>query len=160
MKTSLPILLFFALVASVFAAEDDIKPTASIPHSPNIVCAMTVCPTASLSKRELACPSVCTDDCKIVEDPCCPGIEKAVCNNANSTDSPSGATPSTASSTASTGTSLPSSIASASPSASASVSDSSESSTPEATSPNQAGSNKAVLSTILFMALISVTLLI
>jgi hypothetical protein len=79
-------------IASVFASID-IDQLAGIPSG--VVCAMSVCPsqTASLSKRAPQCPSVCKDSCVIVDDVCCPGVQKAVCNTTAISDGGSSATP-------------------------------------------------------------------
>ncbi|KAI9480269.1 MAG: hypothetical protein EXX96DRAFT_561872 [Benjaminiella poitrasii] len=75
--------ILLVLLASVLATSQTITPNPSVPGAPGIVCAMTVCPTttAALTKRQnLACPSNCPNDCQILDNVCCPGVQKAVCN--------------------------------------------------------------------------------
>jgi hypothetical protein len=101
-KMKFQILTVFVAVLAVTAnaAEETsttqkIKPTAIIPAPPGVVCAMSVCPTTSavLSKRDLACPVICPDNCEVVNDVCCPGHQKAVCkSNVTASASQSGST--------------------------------------------------------------------
>lgn len=82
MKLHLACLLSLFFAAFVSAVD---RPTASLPAvSGGIVCAMSLCPTATLSKRDLACPAHCKDNCRIIDDQCCPGTQKAICNSNSS----------------------------------------------------------------------------
>ncbi|KAI7898487.1 uncharacterized protein BX663DRAFT_259803 [Cokeromyces recurvatus] len=75
MKIGILLLLFIGLVASQSSESNS--------AAPEIVCAMSLCPsaTAGLLKREdPACPSHCADNCRIIDDVCCPGSKKAICN--------------------------------------------------------------------------------
>ncbi|KAI9266254.1 hypothetical protein EDC94DRAFT_646897 [Helicostylum pulchrum] len=93
-----------------------IIPTANIPvPPPGVVCPMSVCPSVSpLARREdIECPTRCAGNCKIIDDVCCPGIKKAVCNSASASASPSAvptspiATPSPVASKSDSGTAPP-----------------------------------------------------
>ncbi|KAI8641443.1 hypothetical protein BD408DRAFT_418045 [Parasitella parasitica] len=80
--------VYFAWLISLFlmtSASAVDRPTASLPAtSGGIICAMSLCPTATLSKREITCPLYCKNNCQIVDDQCCPGVQKAVCNTFSS----------------------------------------------------------------------------
>ncbi|KAI9356616.1 hypothetical protein BD770DRAFT_389719 [Pilaira anomala] len=81
------LLLIVFLSTLIYAEEATITskiiPTVSGGSPPSgVVCAMTICPSASLlMKRELTCPSNCENNCRFIDDICCPGTQKAVCNN-------------------------------------------------------------------------------
>lgn len=164
----------FALVALFAAASNaaettttnNIRPTAIIPiPPPGVICPMSVCPAiSSLSKRkDPACPASCADDCKIIDDICCPGIKKAICSSSSSSipataiTSGSGAVSSAASSTASSTASItvPTSLVAPNPVASTSTSVS-----PAAASTSASGANTytAVLSSCMLVTLISIGL--
>ncbi|KAI8881903.1 hypothetical protein K501DRAFT_334380 [Backusella circina FSU 941] len=127
MKKNSILVLIYLCIAGAFA-NIDLEQLAGIPSG--IVCAMSVCPsqTASLSKRAPPCPSVCKDNCVIVDDVCCPGVQKAVCNTTAISDSGSSATPTKtptnvpSSSVVITSTSVASSSTSVSASSSATIS--------------------------------------
>lgn len=140
------LLLIVAFVALVYAEESTsttkIVPTADIPSPPpGVVCPMSVCPSASLlAKREdIVCPSHCQNNCRIIDDVCCPGIKKAVCNSASSDSSNSTATPTTPP--------TPTSVASSSITSTSS---------PTATPASDASSFAAVLSTCILAVLLTV----
>lgn len=86
LKTYFLLLVVF-LSTLIYAEEATITskiiPTVSGGGPPSgVVCAMTICPSASLlMKRELTCPSNCENNCRFIDDICCPGTQKAVCNN-------------------------------------------------------------------------------
>ncbi|KAG0744682.1 hypothetical protein G6F57_000886 [Rhizopus arrhizus] len=104
------IIAFVAFIAIVSAADEPTR-TSAIETAPGIVCPMTVCPTNTLDKRAPpACPASCPDNCRIIDDLCCPGVQKAICS------------PSSASSSADTSSSIPTSTAISSVTPSASVS--------------------------------------
>ena len=73
---------YVALFLSVLAAAQaaDISVTAHPSYSA-VVCPMTVCPTATaLVARDIECPDYCDGKCKIIDDVCCPGTQKVVCD--------------------------------------------------------------------------------
>ncbi|EPB83371.1 hypothetical protein HMPREF1544_09904 [Mucor circinelloides 1006PhL] len=154
MKLSIATLLSFLLSIVALASAVD-RPTASLPAaSGGIVCAMSLCPTATLSKRDLTCPAHCKDNCKIIDDQCCPGVQKAVCNS--SSDSSSAVESTTA---VATPTAVSSSISSIVSSSSSSAVSSAEP-TPSSAAGNTASSNaikstKMVLSSIALMSMIT-----
>ncbi|KAI8085233.1 hypothetical protein BDF21DRAFT_414731 [Thamnidium elegans] len=91
-------LLLVAILATLAYAQEEptstkkIIPTANIPvPPPGVVCPMSVCPSASpLARRQdIACPTTCADNCRIIDDVCCPGIKKAVCNSSSASASQS-----------------------------------------------------------------------
>ncbi|CAO3640310.1 unnamed protein product [Mucor hiemalis] len=144
-----------ANAADTTTSSEKIKPTAVIPNPPGLVCPMTVCPSvsASLAKRDLACPATCPNDCEVVDDHCCPGNKKAVCK--------AGATVSGSVSVSGSATGIPSAssaVITPAPSSSASASVSpaaaSSSSKPSAATVNTA----SVLSTFMLAALLTVGL--
>ncbi|KAI9365139.1 hypothetical protein BD770DRAFT_377882 [Pilaira anomala] len=87
-------LLLVTLFSTLIYAEESSVTTKIIPTfsgSPptGIVCAMAICPNASLlaKRQDIACPSYCENNCRIIDDVCCPGVQKAVCNSAASASS-------------------------------------------------------------------------
>ncbi|KAI8380089.1 hypothetical protein BD560DRAFT_388492 [Blakeslea trispora] len=74
--------LFLSVLVAAQAAE--ISVTAQPSYSA-VVCAMTVCPTATaLASRDIECPDYCNGKCKVVDDLCCPGVQKVVCDEVQS----------------------------------------------------------------------------
>ncbi|RCH81592.1 hypothetical protein CU097_002108 [Rhizopus azygosporus] len=149
------------LIAIVCAAEDDISKPTGIHTAPGVVCPMTVCPTNTLSKRDKpACPVSCPDNCRIIDDACCPGVQKAVCYPASASQSHS-AVPTAASSavTSAVPTASSASVSSAAstviPSASASASSTAPVS-PAASSPSPSAANsiQLTISTSIIAAII------
>ncbi|CAO3659767.1 hypothetical protein G6F70_003846 [Rhizopus microsporus] len=150
------------LIAIVCAAEDDIPKPTGIHTAPGVVCPMTVCPTNTLSKRDKpACPASCPDNCRIIDDVCCPGVQKAVCYPASASQSHSAA-PTAASSavTSAVPTASSASVSSAAstvtPSASASSTASSAPVSPAASSPSPSAANsiQLTISTSIIVAII------
>lgn len=87
-------LLLVTLFSTLIYAEESsvttkIIPTFSTSPPTGIVCAMAICPNASLlaKRQDIACPSYCENNCRIIDDVCCPGVQKAVCNSAASASS-------------------------------------------------------------------------
>ncbi|KAG1449143.1 hypothetical protein G6F56_008735 [Rhizopus delemar] len=77
------IFIVAALIATVCA--DIATPTVRFETAPGIICPMTVCPTSTLlDKRAIACPASCPDNCRIIDDVCCPGNQKAICSSSSS----------------------------------------------------------------------------
>ncbi|ORE10078.1 hypothetical protein BCV72DRAFT_239114 [Rhizopus microsporus var. microsporus] len=150
------------LIAFVCAAEDDNSKPTGIHTAPGIVCPMTVCPTNTLSKRDKpACPVSCPDNCRIIDDDCCPGVQKAVCYPASASQSHS-AVPTSASSaiTSAVPTASSASVSSAAstvvPSASASSTAPSAPVSPAASSPSPSAANsiQLTISTSIIAAII------
>lgn len=155
MKLYLACLLSLLFAAFVSAVD---RPTASLPAvSGGIVCAMSLCPTATLSKRDLACPAHCKDNCRIIDDQCCPGTQKAICNSNSSsivdssslTTSSSVAIP-TSSSLIATSSISPSSLSSSPSSSSVQPSQSAINNTP-----SSAESTRIVWSSVLLMVFVT-----
>ncbi|CAO3646701.1 unnamed protein product [Mucor fragilis] len=158
MKLFIATLLSFLFSIITLASAVD-RPTASLPAaSGGIVCAMSLCPTATLNKRDLACPAHCKDDCRIIDDQCCPGVQKAVCNSSSDSSSAVESTTAVATPTAvsSSSSSVISSIISSSSTASSSAQPSSSSAATDNTSTSGAvASTKRVLSSIVVMSMIA-----
>ncbi|KAF1800312.1 hypothetical protein V8B55DRAFT_1546233 [Mucor lusitanicus] len=154
MKLFIATLLSFLLSIIALASAVD-RPTASLPAaSGGVVCAMSLCPTATLNKRDLTCPAHCKDNCRIIDDQCCPGVQKAVCNSSSAIESSTAAATPTAVSSSSS--SSVSSIASSSSAASSSAQPTPSSATGNTNAPSSAvASTKMVLSSIVLMAMIT-----
>ncbi|KAI9251187.1 hypothetical protein BY458DRAFT_524063 [Sporodiniella umbellata] len=77
-------LIFVAALVATVCAEISSRSIFIEPTAP-VVCAMTVCPTNTLIDKRAppACPSSCPDSCHIIDDQCCPGLQKAICNIAS-----------------------------------------------------------------------------
>ncbi|KAI8048342.1 uncharacterized protein B0P05DRAFT_564545 [Gilbertella persicaria] len=87
MKT---IAFILSLLFTAQAISFNITATASLSHPTPVVCAMTVCPSVTaLVARDLVCPENCKDDCKIIDDVCCPGNQKAICDSSSNATSTS-----------------------------------------------------------------------
>ncbi|KAL9549006.1 hypothetical protein MBANPS3_005418 [Mucor bainieri] len=155
MKLFIATLLSFVLSIITLASAID-KPTASLPAvSGGIVCAMSLCPTATLNKRDLACPAHCKDNCRIIDDQCCPGVQKAVCNSDASSAVESSTTAVATPTAVSSSSSISSVISSSSSAASSSAQASPSSAAGNTASSSAVASTKMVLSSIVVMAMIT-----
>ncbi|KAI8967222.1 hypothetical protein BDF20DRAFT_901299 [Mycotypha africana] len=86
------LLFFWSLQHRLVDSTTVIKPTAevsAVTTPSNVACAMTICPTttAVLKRDSLECPSECPSNCEIVNNVCCPGVQKAVCKENNDASS-------------------------------------------------------------------------
>ncbi|KAI8065582.1 hypothetical protein BC940DRAFT_334628 [Gongronella butleri] len=113
------------LVAVVVADESS---TSKAAGTSSHQCPKIVCPTTQASQPK--CPSTCADSCTFQPDPCCPGVQVAVCGSSSSGASSGGSASATGSGSASSGGASGSMTATSMPSGSASASGSGASTAP------------------------------
>ncbi|KAG2213109.1 hypothetical protein INT47_011258 [Mucor saturninus] len=85
---------YFAVVAVLAGVASAAEPTTTTSGSPSVItpvpppgviCPMVVCAPITLSARAVdpVCPTHCEKTCKIIDDVCCPGSKKAVCESSS-----------------------------------------------------------------------------
>lgn len=78
-----------AVLAGIASAAEPTTTSSGLPivitpvNPPGVICPMVVCSPITLAARAVdpVCPTHCEKSCKIIDDVCCPGNKKAVCES-------------------------------------------------------------------------------